>query len=207
MAQRGGRLPYTARVPLILLNKPYRVLSQFRDADGRSTLANFISLPGVYPCGRLDYDSEGLMLLTDDGRLQARITEPGARLAKTYLVQVEGTAGPQHIEALKSGVTLKDGPACAIDARLVPAPPALWPREPPIRYRASIPTSWMEISIDEGRNRQIRRMTAATGLPTLRLIRLRVGPWSVGSLRPGENRLLDNKVAWRNLESPPQLPL
>ncbi|MCI0516735.1 MAG: pseudouridine synthase, partial [Woeseiaceae bacterium] len=148
-----------------------------------------------------------LMLLTDDGRLQARITEPSKKLAKTYVVQVEGTAGPQHIDALKSGVRLKDGPACAIDARLVPAPPVLWPRQPPIRYRARIPTSWAEISIDEGRNRQIRRMTAAIGLPTLRLIRLSVGPWSVGNLRPGESRLLENEVAWRNLESPPQVPL
>jgi len=189
-------------VPLLLLNKPFRVLSQFRDADGRATLANFISLPGVYPCGRLDYDSEGLMLLTDDGRLQARITEPDAELAKTYLVQVVGTAGPQHVEALKSGVALKDGPATAVDARLVPTPPSLWPRDPPIRYRASIPTSWLEISIDEGRNRQIRRMTAAVGLPTLRLIRQCVGPWSIGNLQPGESRILDNDIAWRNLQSP-----
>jgi 23S rRNA pseudouridine2457 synthase len=189
-------------VPLILFNKPYRVLSQFRDADGRETLAGFISLPEVYPCGRLDYDSEGLMLLTDDGRLQSRITEPRSKLAKTYLAQVEGTADSQQLRALTTGVQLKDGLAIALDARVIPDPPALWQRDPPIRYRANIPTSWLQISIDEGRNRQVRRMTAAVGLPTLRLVRQAVGPWSLGSLQPGESRMLDNDAAWKDLQSP-----
>jgi 23S rRNA pseudouridine2457 synthase len=192
-------------VPLILLNKPYRVLSQFRDADGRVTLANFVSLPGVYPCGRLDYDSEGLMLLTDDGVLQSRITEPRSKLAKTYLVQVEGTADAQQLRALTAGVQLKDGLAIALDARAIPDPQALWPRDPPIRFRASIPTSWLEISIDEGRNRQVRRMTAAVGLPTLRLVRQGVGPWTLGRLQPGESRMLDNDEAWKDLQSSTQV--
>lgn len=193
-------------MPLILLNKPFRVLSQFRDADGRATLADFVSLPEVYPCGRLDYDSEGLMVLTDDGRLQSRITEPGSKLAKTYLVQVEGTADLLHLSALTAGVQLKDGLATALDARAIPSPPALWPRDPPIRFRANIPTSWLEIAIDEGRNRQIRRMTAAVGLPTLRLIRQRIGPWSLEKLQPGESRLLDNDDAWSDLQSWTQVP-
>ncbi len=188
-------------MPLILFNKPYRVLSQFRDADGRATLADFVTLPGVYPCGRLDYDSEGLMLLTDDGRLQSRITEPRSKLPKTYLVQVEGSAELQQLATLLAGVPLKDGLARALDACAIASPEALWPRDPPIRFRASIPTSWLEISIDEGRNRQIRRMTAAVGLPTLRLIRQRVGSWSLEGLQPGESRLLDNDDAWRDLQS------
>lgn len=204
--QRDVRLPYTPPVPLILLNKPYRVLSQFRDADGRATLADFVSLPGVYPCGRLDYDSEGLMLLTDDGVLQSRITEPRSKLVKTYLVQVEGIADSKQLRALTAGVQLKDGLAIALNARTIPDPQALWPRDPPIRFRASIPTSWLEISIDEGRNRQVRRMTAAVGLPTLRLVRQGVGPWSLGSLRPGESRMLDNDEAWTNLQSSTQVP-
>ncbi len=194
-------------MPLILLNKPYRVLSQFRDADARVTLADFVSLPEVYPCGRLDYDSEGLMLLTDDGRLQARITEPCSKLAKSYLVQVDGSAELQHLERLTAGVPLKDGVARALDAQLVPTPPVVWPRDPPIRYRASIPTSWLEMSIDEGRNRQVRRMTAAVGLPTLRLIRQRIGPWSLGTLQPGESRSVDNDDAWKDLQSWAQVPL
>ena len=192
-------------MPLILLNKPYRVLSQFRDADGRATLADFVSLPGVYPCGRLDYDSEGLMLLTDDGGLQSRITEPRSKLAKSYLVQVEGTADVQQLQALTAGVQLKDGLAIALDARVIPEPQALWPRDPPIRFRASIPTSWLEISIDEGRNRQVRRMTAGVGLPTLRLVRQGVGPWSLGSLQPGKSRMLDNDEAWKDLQSSTQV--
>jgi 23S rRNA pseudouridine2457 synthase len=183
------------------------VLSQFSDADGRATLADFVGIPGVYPCGRLDYDSEGLMLLTDDGRLQSRIAEPRSKLAKMYLAQVEGTADAQQLRALTAGVQLKDGLAIALDARVITEPPALWPRDPPIRYRASIPTSWLEISIDEGRNRQVRRMTAAVGLPTLRLIRQRVGPWSLRSLQPGESRLLDSDDAWKELQSSTQAPL
>ncbi len=194
-------------MPLILLNKPYRVLSQFRDADGRVTLASFVSLPGVYPCGRLDYDSEGLMLLTDDGELQSRITEPRSKLAKTYLVQVDGDANSQQLQALTAGVQLKDGLAIALEARVMQDPPALWARDPPIRFRASIPTSWLKMSIDEGRNRQVRRMTAAVGLPTLRLIRQGVGPWSLGSLQPGESRMLDNDDAWKDLQSQTQVLL
>ncbi len=199
-AQRKRRLTYTPPVPLILFNKPFRVLSQFRDTDGRATLADFIALPGVYPCGRLDYDSEGLMLLTDDGRLQARITEPASKLAKTYLAQVEGIPDSQQLVALTTGVLLKDGKARALDARVIDCPAALWPRDPPIRVRASIPTGWLQISIDEGRNRQVRRMTAAVGLPTLRLIRQRIGPWSLDALQSGESRVLSNDDGWEALQ-------
>lgn len=188
-------------MPLILFNKPFRVLSQFRDPQGRATLADFIGLPEVYPCGRLDYDSEGLMLLTDDGRLQARITEPRSKLAKSYLVQVEGTADSAHLKALTAGVPLKDGQATALTARMTDPPAMLWSRDPPIRVREQIPTSWLEISIDEGRNRQVRRMTAAVGLPTLRLIRICIGPWSLGQLQPGEHRALSNDDAWQALQA------
>jgi 23S rRNA pseudouridine2457 synthase len=167
----AGNLTYTSRVPLILLNKPFRVLSQFRDDGGRSTLARFVTAPDVYPAGRLDYDSEGLILLTDDGVLQARISQPSSKLAKTYRVQVEGAPGDPELEMLVSGVQLKDGVAAALSARVIVPPAGLWQREPPIRVRAEIPTTWIELSLDEGRNRQVRRMTAAVGLPTLRLIR------------------------------------
>lgn len=171
---------------LILLNKPFRVLSQFRDADGRATLGDYVDVPGVYPAGRLDYDSEGLILLTDDGRLQARISQPKSRTRKTYWAQVEGQPTPDQLEELLSGVELKDGPANAVTAREIDEPPMLWERNPPIRYRASIPDSWIEVVLIEGRNRQVRRMTAAVGLPTLRLIRYSVGDWSVDGLQPGE---------------------
>ena len=181
---------------LMLLNKPYGVLSQFRDDAGRPTLADYVSLPGLYPAGRLDRDSEGLMLLTDDGRLQARISQPRSKIAKTYWAQVEGTPAAAQLDALETGVELKDGPARALAARPIDAPANLWPRDPPIRVRANIPDSWIEIVIDEGRNRQVRRMTAAVGLPTLRLIRSRVGPWSVEGLAPGESRLLADAAAW-----------
>ena len=146
---------------LILLNKPFRVLSQFRDADGRSTLGDYVDVPNVYPAGRLDYDSEGLILLTDDGRLQARISEPKARTRKTYWAQVEGTPSPEQLEELVNGVLLKDGPAKAVAASQIEEPADLWDRDPPIRYRASIPDTWIEIVLTEGRNRQVRRMTAA----------------------------------------------
>ena len=151
---------------LIFLNKPFHVLSQFTDPVGRATLADFITVKNVYAAGRLDYDSEGLILLTDDGRLQARISHPQSRLPKTYRVQVEGIADVSHTAGLQAGCQLKDGPAKAIAAQLIKEPSALWPRIPPIRARKSIPTSWVEITIDEGRNRQVRRMTAAVGLPT-----------------------------------------
>jgi 23S rRNA pseudouridine2457 synthase len=173
---------------LLLFNKPFRVLSQFTDAEGRATLAEFIDVPGVYPAGRLDYDSEGLLVLTDDGRLQARISRPRAGTRKTYRAQVEGTPTPAQLDRLVSGVVLKDGPARAVSARAIDEPPGLWPRHPPIRYRKNVADSWIEIVLDEGRNRQVRRMTAAVGLPTLRLIRYAIGDWTVEGLQPGEWR-------------------
>ena len=178
---------------LILFNKPYRVLSQFRDADGRATLGDFIDQPGVYPAGRLDFDSEGLMLLTDDGRLQARISQPRARTRKTYWVQVEGEPSAEQLERLARGSELKDGPARAVAARRIDEPAGLWERNPPIRYRKNVTDSWLEIVLTEGRNRQVRRMTAAVGLPTLRLIRSAIGEWSLGDLQPGE---------WREVRAP-----
>jgi 23S rRNA pseudouridine2457 synthase len=171
---------------LILLNKPFKVLSQFRDADGRATLGDYVDVPGVYPAGRLDSDSEGLLLLTDDGPLQARISQPKSGTRKTYWAQVEGTPSQEQLDRLVSGVTLKDGAARAVSARQIAEPADLWPRDPPIRYRASIPDNWIEIVLTEGRNRQVRRMTAAVGLPTLRLIRYSVGDWNVAGLQPGE---------------------
>lgn len=177
-------------MPLILFNKPYRVLCQFRDNGGRATLADYIDVPDVYPAGRLDYDSEGLLLLTDDGRLQARITQPRSKTAKTYWAQVEGTPTAQQLQRLVKGMQLKDGQARAVTARPIEEPEGLWNREPPIRYRASVPDSWIEIIITEGRNRQVRRMTAAVGLPTLRLIRASIGPWNLDDLQPGEYRTI-----------------
>jgi len=173
---------------LILLNKPFKVLSQFRDADGRATLGDYVDTPGVYPAGRLDYDSEGLILLTDDGKLQAKISHPKARTPKTYWAQVEGVPSQEQLNELVSGTELKDGMTSAVSARQIDEPAALWLRDPPIRYRASIPDSWIEVVLTEGRNRQVRRMTAAVGLPTLRLIRYSVGDWSVDGLQPGEWR-------------------
>ena len=186
-------------VPVILLNKPYRVLCQFRDAEQRTTLAEFVNTPEVYPAGRLDYDSEGLLLLTDDGRLQARVSQPRSKLLKRYWVQVEGEARPEHVQQLTAGVNLKDGIAKATEAKIITEPDRLWPREPPIRERKSIPTSWLDLAIGEGRNRQVRRMTAAVELPALRLIRHAVGPWNIASLEPGETRLVENAEAWRLL--------
>lgn len=172
---------------LILFNKPYDVLSQFtdRDSDGvRKTLSAFIDLPGVYPAGRLDRDSEGLLLLTDDGRLQARIADPRFKLPKTYLVQVEGVPDDAALDRLRDGVVLKDGPTRPAVAERIAAP-GLWLRDPPIRVRASIPDSWITLTIREGRNRQVRRMTAAIGYPTLRLIRWSIGEWTVDGVAPG----------------------
>lgn len=186
-------------MPLILLNKPYRVLSRFRDISGRATLAGYVDVPGVYPAGRLDRDSEGLLLLTDDGRLQARIAEPRHKLEKEYLAQVEGAPSTADLQPLLNGVGLKDGTARARAARTIGEPPDLWPRDPPIRKRRHIPTTWLSIVLDEGRNRQVRRMTAAVGLPTLRLIRWRIGPWVLEGLRPGEYRCLENAEAWKAL--------
>ncbi|SDA31615.1 pseudouridine synthase [Sphingomonas sp. NFR15] len=175
---------------LILFNKPYGTLSQFTDrgtADARATLSAFIDLPGVYPAGRLDRDSEGLLVLTDEGRLQARIADPKFKLPKTYLVQVEGEVGAGALERLSAGVMLKDGPTRPAEAERITAP-ALWPRDPPIRVRANIPDCWLRLTIREGRNRQVRRMTAAVGHPTLRLIRWSIGDWTVAGLAPGEWR-------------------
>lgn len=173
----------------IRFNKPFDVLSQFTDngSEGspRRTLSDFIDLPGVYPAGRLDRDSEGLMLLTDDGRLQARITDPKHKMAKTYWTQVEGVPDDSALNALCKGVELKDGLTRPARARLMDAPQNLWPRTPPIRVRKSVPDSWIELTIREGRNRQVRRMTAAVGHPTLRLIRCGIGDWSLDGLEPG----------------------
>ncbi len=177
---------------LITFNKPCRVLTRFTDPEGRSTLADFLSVPGIYPAGRLDYDSEGLLLLTDDGRLRAAITEPGQALEKVYWAQVEGTPTPAALARLAAGVLLPDGLTRPARARAIAAPAGLWPRDPPIRYRAEIPTAWIELAIKEGRNRQVRRMTAAVGLPTLRLVRAAVGPFSVEGIAPGESR----EVEW-----------
>jgi 23S rRNA pseudouridine2457 synthase len=186
---------------LILLNKPYRVLSQFRDADGRDTLSAYVTQKDVYAAGRLDYDSEGLLLLTDDGRLQARISQPKACIDKIYWVQVEGRASATQLAMLTGGVALRDGPASARSARLIDEPADLWERNPPIRHRVHVPDCWVEISIAEGRNRQVRRMTAAVGLPTLRLIRCSVGPWTLDGLQPGETRTIDTGHAWTQLRA------
>lgn len=175
---------------LILFNKPCGVLSQFTDGEQRQTLAGFIPLKGLYPAGRLDRDSEGLLLLTDDGQLQAQIANPRHKTWKRYWIQVEGEVSDQAIEQLQQGVTLKDGPTRPARVRRIESP-ELWPRTPPIRYRASIPTSWLEVQIREGRNRQVRRMSAAVGFPTLRLVRMSIGDWQLGELQPGDWKLLD----------------
>ena len=175
---------------LILLNKPYGVLSQFTDRGtegARATLSDHVAVPGVYPAGRLDRDSEGLLLLTDDGGLQARIADPRFKLPKTYLVQVEGPRDDAAIERLRRGVTLNDGPTRPAEVAAID-PPALWERVPPVRFRKTVPDHWLSITIREGRNRQVRRMTAAVGLPTLRLVRWQVGAWTVEGLAPGEWR-------------------
>jgi 23S rRNA pseudouridine2457 synthase len=194
-------------MPLVLLNKPFRVLCQFSDDQGRQTLADFVRIPEVYPAGRLDRDSEGLLLLTNDGRLQARISHPRHKLEKCYWVQVEGNAADEQLESLRRGVTLKDGPASARSACRIEPPSVLWPRDPPVRERKAIPTSWLDISVSEGRNRQVRRMTAAVGLPTLRLIRHRIGPWRLDGLNPGETRELSTDDGWRQLKAYSPSPL
>jgi 23S rRNA pseudouridine2457 synthase len=176
---------------LIALNKPYNVLCQFTDPEGRPTLADYVAVPGVYAAGRLDRDSEGLLLLSDEGPLIQRISHPRHALAKVYWAQVEGIPEPAALQKLARGVLLKDGPTRAAQARLLGAePPGLWPRDPPIRHRAQIPTAWIELTLREGRNRQVRRMTAAVGHPTLRLIRAAIGSIALEGLAPGQWREL-----------------
>ena len=174
---------------LLLFNKPYNVLSQFTDrgttGSSRRTLSDFIDVPAVYPAGRLDLDSEGLLLLTDDGRLQARIADPTHKLPKTYLVQVEGDITDSALDALRTGVQLNDGPTLPAVVEPIPRP-MLWPRDPPIRVRKTISDCWIRLTIREGRNRQVRRMTAAAGYPTLRLVRCEIGEWALDGLAPGE---------------------
>ncbi len=174
------------------LFKPYDVLTQFTDADGRSTLKDFVPVPGVYPVGRLDRDSEGLLLLTDDGRLAHRLTDPRFGHPRTYLAQVERVPGPEAIEALRRGIVLNDGPSRPVEAELLAGPPPLPDRPVPIRFRKHVPTAWLRLVLREGRNRQVRRMTAAVGHPTLRLVRVAVGPVTLGDLRPGQ---------WRDLSA------
>lgn len=179
---------------LLAFNKPWGVLCQFSGGDGRPTLADYIRVPGVYPAGRLDRDSEGLLVLTDDGRLQASLSHPRHGKRKVYVVQLEGEPGDPALQRLLSGVLLNDGPARALAARWLDGPPDwIWPREPPVRYRRSVPDGWAEITLGDGRNRQLRRMTAAVGLPTLRLIRTAVGPYRLDGLSPGQ---------WRELAQP-----
>lgn len=182
---------------LILFNKPFGVLSQFTDAGAevpRATLSGYVDVPGVYPAGRLDRDSEGLLLLTGDGRLQARIADPKFKVSKTYLVQVEGEPDEAGLARLRKGVRLKDGMTRPAEAERI-APPPLWPRDPPVRFRKTVPDCWLKLTICEGRNRQVRRMTAAIGYPTLRLVRWSIGEWTVEGIEPGQ---------WR--ESPVALP-
>jgi 23S rRNA pseudouridine2457 synthase len=181
---------------LILFNKPFNVLSQFTDREaGRATLAEFIAIEKVRPAGRLDYDSEGLLMLTDSGPLHARIADPRHKLPKVYWAQVEGIPDEAALEKLRRGVLLNDGPTRRARARIIAEPAPLWPRDPPIRYRAAIPTTWIELELREGRNRQVRRMTAAVGHPTLRLIRWAVGEWNLAGLAPGEWREADMPVS------------
>ncbi len=173
---------------IILFNKPYKVLSQFTDTEGRQNLSTYITQSGFYPAGRLDYDSEGLLLLTDNGELQHQVSHPKHKLPKTYWVQVEGDVTSEAITQLKKGVLLKDGKTKPAKVQLIETPD-IWPRQPPIRIRQNIPTKWLQITITEGRNRQVRRMTAAVGLPTLRLIRRSIGNWSLENLKLGEYEL------------------
>jgi len=198
MVYTGYRRPAARRAApsaprLLLLNKPFDVLTQFSDDQGRATLKDYVDVPGVYAAGRLDRNSEGLLLLTNDGRLQARIADPRHKTAKTYWVQVEGEPDEAQVDALRKGVDLNDGLTRPAEVARIDDPD-LWDRNPPIRFRRSIPTAWLEITIREGRNRQVRRMTAAVGLPTLRLVRTRIGPWSLEGLLPGQ---------WREVPYPP----
>ena len=191
MKSRAARCKSAGMSKLLLFNKPFGVLSQFTDGQARATLSDYIDMPGVYPAGRLDRDSEGLLVLTDNGRLQARISNPKFKMTKVYLVQVEGEIGEAALENLRRGVALKDGVTKSAEAKAVTAPEWLWPRDPPIRVRKSIPDTWVEIRISEGRNRQVRRMTAAVGHPTLRLIRTSIGDWSLDGVAQGEWKMFE----------------
>ncbi len=171
---------------IILFNKPWGVLSQFTDGEGRATLADYVKVRGVYPAGRLDRDSEGLLVLTDDGALQHRVAHPRAKMSKTYWAQVEGDPQDADLEPLREGVVLKDGPCQPAKVALMEPPPDLWPRDPPVRVRKTVPDRWISITISEGRNRQVRRMAAAVGFPVLRLIRYRVGSWTLDGIAPGK---------------------
>lgn len=189
--------PAKERPPLLILfNKPFQVLCQFTDKEGRATLADYIPVPDVYVAGRLDYDSEGLVVLTNMGVLQHMIAEPRYKLPKTYLAQVEGIPDEQALGKLRKGVLLKDGMTRPADVDAIGEPSGIWPRVPPIRFRKNIPAAWLRVTIIEGRNRQVRRMTAAAGYPTLRLIRIKVGPWELGNLRPGEWKEVPFPKGW-----------
>ena len=194
-----GRCVVLCRCVLIALNKPFNVICKFSPEPGKRTLADYIKTPGVYPAGRLDTDSEGLLLLTDDGPLQARISSPRFKLPKMYWAQVEGIPTEDAIAALRKGVDLGEFVTQPVGARLIDEPENLWPRDPPIRYRAKIPTSWLELTLREGKNRQVRRMTARVGFPTLRLVRASIGSVHVQGLAPGESREIDASALSQNM--------
>lgn len=190
---RHNAIAARANLKFILFNKPYGVLCQFSPDGSKPTLKDFVKVPDVYPAGRLDTDSEGLVILTDDGPLQHAISHPDRKLPKVYWAQVEGDPGENDLQRLRTGLRLGDAVALPAPSRRI-AEPQLWPRNPPIRFRKSIPTAWVEIELREGKNRQIRRMTAAIGFPTLRLVRVRIGMWELESLKPGEHRIVQGPI-------------